>query len=43
MQAGGVALTMDKMAAGKFCGACHNGKRAFSVMDGDKCATCHKS
>ncbi|HUJ73774.1 MAG TPA: cytochrome c3 family protein, partial [bacterium] len=43
MQEGGLALTMDKMAAGQFCGACHNGKRAFSVMDGDKCFTCHKS
>ncbi len=43
MQQGGLKLTMDGMAAGKYCGACHNGKRAFSVMDGDKCFTCHKS
>jgi c(7)-type cytochrome triheme protein len=43
MQKGGVPLTMDAMAGGKACGACHNGKKAFEVMDGDKCATCHKS
>ncbi|MFI5338800.1 MAG: cytochrome c3 family protein [Candidatus Methylomirabilales bacterium] len=43
MQPGGLSLTMDKMAAGKFCGACHNGKKAFSVMNGDKCFTGHKS
>ena len=43
MQKGGGSLTMDAMAAGKACGACHNGKKAFEAMDGDKCATCHKS
>jgi c(7)-type cytochrome triheme protein len=43
MQKGGATLTMETMAAGKACGACHNGKKAFEVMDGDKCATCHKS
>jgi c(7)-type cytochrome triheme protein len=42
MQKGGIALTMDAMAHGTACGACHNGKKAFEVMDGDKCATCHK-
>jgi len=31
------------MAEGKTCGACHNGKKAFEAMDGDKCATCHKA
>ena len=43
MQKGSTKLTMDAMAQGKACGACHNGKKAFEVMDGDKCATCHKS
>ena len=33
------AFTMKEMEAGKACGACHNGKKAFSVK-GD-CATCH--
>ena len=32
-------FTMKEMEAGKACGACHNGKKAFSVK-GD-CATCH--
>ncbi|HWU40260.1 MAG TPA: c(7)-type cytochrome triheme domain-containing protein, partial [Candidatus Acidoferrum sp.] len=41
MQKGGDKLTMDEMAAGKFCGTCHNDKKAFSVMDGDKCLACH--
>jgi c(7)-type cytochrome triheme protein len=30
--------TMAEMKQGKSCGACHNGKAAFSV---DKCASCH--
>jgi c(7)-type cytochrome triheme protein len=33
-------VTMDGMSKGKSCGACHNGKDAFSSA-GD-CATCHK-
>jgi len=32
--------TMKAMQKGKSCGACHNGKTAFSVK-GD-CAKCHK-
>jgi c(7)-type cytochrome triheme protein len=43
MQKGSTKPTMDAMAGGKACGACHNGKKAFEVMDGEKCATCHKS
>jgi c(7)-type cytochrome triheme protein len=31
---------MAEMEKGKSCGACHNGKQAFSV---DKCSKCHKS
>lgn len=34
------AVTMKQMQKGKSCGACHNGKKAFSVK-GD-CAKCHK-
>jgi len=30
--------TMAEMKRGKSCGACHNGKAAFSI---DKCASCH--
>lgn len=33
-------ITMKQMQKGKSCGACHNGKKAFSVK-GD-CAKCHK-
>ena len=32
-------VTMKQMSKGKSCGACHNGKKAFSVK-GD-CAKCH--
>ena len=34
-----VPLNMDDMKAGKSCGACHDGKKAFSVTE---CAKCHK-
>lgn len=33
-------VSMKEMQKGKSCGACHDGKTAFSVK-GD-CATCHK-
>jgi len=33
-------ISMKAMRSGKSCGACHNGKTAFSVK-GD-CARCHK-
>jgi c(7)-type cytochrome triheme protein len=32
-------LTMAAMRQGKACGACHNGKKAFSVAG--NCAKCH--
>jgi c(7)-type cytochrome triheme protein len=34
-----VPLKMDDMKAGKSCGACHDGKKAFGVSE---CAKCHK-
>jgi c(7)-type cytochrome triheme protein len=34
-------FTMADMENGKACGACHNGKKAFSVKS--NCATCHKN
>ena len=43
MKKGADKLTMDAMGQGKACGACHDGKHAFGVMDGDKCLTCHKA
>jgi len=42
MKKGGDKFSMDSMGEGKQCGACHDGKKAFGVMDGDKCMTCHK-
>jgi c(7)-type cytochrome triheme protein len=35
-------MTMDAMKKGKFCGVCHNGKKAFSTTDPKKCNECHK-
>jgi c(7)-type cytochrome triheme protein len=32
-------LTMADMKAGKSCGTCHDGKKAFAVSE---CAKCHK-
>ena len=42
MQEGAAKLNMDSMGEGQTCGACHDGQKAFGVMDGEKCATCHK-
>lgn len=33
-------VTMKQMQKGNSCGACHNGKKAFSVKG--NCAKCHK-
>jgi len=35
---GATGLNMDAMFAGKQCGTCHNGKKAFTVSD---CRSCH--
>jgi c(7)-type cytochrome triheme protein len=35
----GTGFKMKDMYAGKFCGACHNGKKAFKAMGG--CMKCH--
>ena len=42
MKKGGEVLTMKDMEAGKNCGACHNGTKAFGVKDKETCAKCHK-
>jgi c(7)-type cytochrome triheme protein len=42
MKKGGDVLTMKDMDAGKSCGACHNGTKAFDVKDKASCAKCHK-
>lgn len=36
-------FTHDDIDAGKFCGACHDGKTAFSLDDPDvRCGVCHR-
>lgn len=34
-----VKITMDDIYAGKYCGVCHNGERAFDAQG--NCAKCH--
>ena len=40
MKAGANPITMDAISAGKFCGACHNGKIAWDVSF-ETCNRCH--
>ncbi len=42
MKKGADVMTMNDMNAGKFCGACHNGTKAFSVKDAANCSKCHQ-
>ncbi len=35
-------MKMSDLNAGKYCGECHNGKRAFSTSDPAACSKCHK-
>lgn len=39
MKKGGVKITMADINAGKACGTCHNGTKAFAAKE---CAKCHK-
>jgi c(7)-type cytochrome triheme protein len=39
MKKGAAVMTMKDMEAGKSCGVCHNGTKAFSAKE---CAKCHK-
>lgn len=43
MKKGGDKMTMAAMNDGKYCGACHDGAKAFSVKATADCAKCHKS
>jgi c(7)-type cytochrome triheme protein len=38
----GATITMADMNAGKNCGECHNGTKAFKSSDAAECAKCHK-
>lgn len=42
MKKGSTVMTMADITAGRFCGKCHNGTRAFSAKDKDNCGECHK-
>ncbi len=39
MKQGTVTITMNDIYAGKLCGVCHNGDRAFDAKS--NCARCH--
>jgi c(7)-type cytochrome triheme protein len=43
MHSGDTGISCEQNAAGRFCGACHNGGTAFTVRDGPakQCAKCH--
>lgn len=43
MKKGGGKMTMAAMNEGKSCGACHDGKKAFSVKAAADCVQCHKA
>src|SRR5690242_1542742 len=40
MKKGSVKITMSDLYAGKYCGKCHDGKKAFKIMD--NCVRCHR-
>ena len=42
MKKGGDTMKMADINAGKFCGACHNGTKAFKAGDAANCGKCHK-
>ena len=39
---GAAAMKMADINAGKFCGTCHNGTKAFKSQDNANCGKCHK-
>jgi c(7)-type cytochrome triheme protein len=42
MKKGKDKMTMAAMNEGKYCGACHDGKKAHSVKAPDACVKCHR-
>lgn len=42
MKKGATKITMADINAGKNCGECHNGTKAFKSSDEANCARCHK-
>lgn len=41
MKKGSTQMTMSDITAGRFCGKCHNGTKAFSAKDEANCEACH--
>lgn len=39
---GAAEFKMADINAGKFCGTCHNGTKAFKASDAANCSKCHK-
>jgi c(7)-type cytochrome triheme protein len=39
MKKGSIKITMSDLYAGKYCGRCHNGRKAFQILD--NCTRCH--
>jgi len=42
MKKGASEMKMPDLNAGKFCGECHNGTKAFKTDDPGNCVRCHK-
>ena len=42
MKKGTAKMTMAAINKGEFCGACHNGTKAFKASDPANCTKCHK-
>jgi c(7)-type cytochrome triheme protein len=42
MKKGTAKMKMPDINAGKFCGQCHDGVRAFRASDAASCKKCHK-
>lgn len=43
MKKGSAEMKMADMHAGRFCGECHNGARAFETNNPANCLKCHKT
>ncbi len=42
MKKGTAQMKMADLNDKKYCGACHDGTKAFSTSDKEKCGKCHK-
>jgi len=42
MKKGSAEMKMADINAGKYCGTCHNGTKAFTTNDPANCVRCHK-